>query len=197
MHFVYRIFQFWEHCWFFNTEVTKKTFSSENIMIIIFLCLKKNILIKLNILILYFSVEKCECPDGYYGYSCEDCALGYYRAPNEINPLGFFCTPCQCNGHADTCHPLTGECVILEPNRNPAGKCSETERSPDLDEDQCCQLYPDDCEIAALKALKPIKDGKCGEIERDPGLSEEECCEFYPDDCEMVDNKVSLITHHP
>ena len=85
----------------------------------------------------------------------------------------------------------------MEPNRNPAGKCSETERSPDLDENQCCQLYPDDCEIAALKALKPIKDGKCGEIERDPGLSEEECCEFYPDDCEMVDNKVSLITYHP
>ena len=25
------------------------------------------------------SVEMCTCPEGYYGYSCEDCAVGYYR----------------------------------------------------------------------------------------------------------------------
>ena len=25
------------------------------------------------------SVELCECPDGYHGFSCEDCSVGYYR----------------------------------------------------------------------------------------------------------------------
>ena len=58
----------------------------------------------------------------------ENTGMCNYRAPNEINPLGFFCTPCQCNGHAEICHPSTGECVILEPNGNPAGKCGEIER---------------------------------------------------------------------
>ena len=25
------------------------------------------------------SVEKCTCPPGFTGYSCEDCAIGYFR----------------------------------------------------------------------------------------------------------------------
>jgi len=25
------------------------------------------------------SVELCNCPAGYYGYSCESCAVGYFR----------------------------------------------------------------------------------------------------------------------
>ena len=25
------------------------------------------------------SVEFCQCPEGYHGFSCEDCSLGYYR----------------------------------------------------------------------------------------------------------------------
>ena len=25
------------------------------------------------------SVELCNCPAGYYGYSCQECDIGYYR----------------------------------------------------------------------------------------------------------------------
>lgn len=56
------------------------------------------------------AVEKCYCPPGYTGLSCEDCAPGYYRDPN--GPHGGFCIPCQCNGHADTCDCETGICNV-------------------------------------------------------------------------------------
>lgn len=56
------------------------------------------------------SVEKCYCPPGYDGNSCEDCATGYYRDPD--GPHGGFCLPCQCNGHADSCDVNTGICNV-------------------------------------------------------------------------------------
>lgn len=55
------------------------------------------------------SVEKCECPPGYTGLSCEDCAKGFYRDPN--GPFGGYCIPCDCNGHSQNCDCLTGICV--------------------------------------------------------------------------------------
>lgn len=53
-------------------------------------------------------VEKCTCPQGYVGQHCEQCALGYRRANPE---LGLFspCERCNCNGHSDTCDPVTGQ----------------------------------------------------------------------------------------
>lgn len=54
------------------------------------------------------SVERCSCPPGYTGLSCEDCAPGYYRDPD--GPYGGYCVPCQCNGHAETCDCNTGIC---------------------------------------------------------------------------------------
>lgn len=35
------------------------------------------------------SVEECECPAGYTGFSCQDCAEGYYRIKD--GPYGGFC----------------------------------------------------------------------------------------------------------
>lgn len=71
------------------------------------------------------SVERCSCPAGYIGNSCEDCAPGYYRDPN--GPHGGYCIPCQCNGHADTCDLNTGVCIVsnifyLERIAQPSGK---------------------------------------------------------------------------
>lgn len=43
-------------------------------------------------------IEKCECPPGYMGFSCESCAPGYYRDATN-GPYGH-CIPCSCNGHA-------------------------------------------------------------------------------------------------
>lgn len=60
------------------------------------------------------SAEKCECPPGYAGLSCQDCAKGYYRDPN--GPFGGYCVPCDCNGHAETCNCDTGICDNCQHN---------------------------------------------------------------------------------
>ncbi|KAG8228153.1 hypothetical protein J437_LFUL002807 [Ladona fulva] len=60
------------------------------------------------------SVEQCSCPPNYQGLSCEECAPGYYRS--KVGTYGGFCVPCQCNGHADTCDPVTGVCLDCKHN---------------------------------------------------------------------------------
>ena len=44
------------------------------------------------------------------GLSCEECAPGHYRA--QTGPYGGYCVPCNCNGHSETCDPLTGKCYV-------------------------------------------------------------------------------------
>lgn len=56
------------------------------------------------------SVEKCNCPDGYKGLSCEDCDAGYTRSLGGLY-LGT-CEPCSCNGHSNECNPDNGECIV-------------------------------------------------------------------------------------
>lgn len=62
------------------------------------------------------SVEKCSCPSGYTGLSCESCAFGYAKIiTNATSHNGVFgeqdyCGKCDCNGHSETCSPDTGEC---------------------------------------------------------------------------------------
>ncbi|XP_066461637.1 laminin subunit alpha-2 isoform X6 [Eleutherodactylus coqui] len=66
-------------------------------------------------------IEKCECPVGYSGLSCESCAPGFYRvAPASLgrrpgSTLGT-CVPCQCNGHSDMCDPQTSVCQVCKHN---------------------------------------------------------------------------------
>ncbi|KAM4688464.1 laminin subunit alpha-1 [Discoglossus pictus] len=67
-------------------------------------------------------IERCYCPPGYAGLSCQDCDSGYYREElTEINVLGARpliapCVPCQCSNHSETCDPDTGKCMSCRDN---------------------------------------------------------------------------------
>ncbi|MBZ3874023.1 Laminin subunit alpha-2, partial [Sciurus carolinensis] len=60
-------------------------------------------------------IEKCDCPVGYSGFSCETCSAGFYRLRSEPGvrtpgPTLGTCVPCQCNGHSSLCDPETSIC---------------------------------------------------------------------------------------
>lgn len=72
-------------------------------------------------------IEKCDCPIGYSGLSCEECAAGFYRlrggslasAPASRVPTAAgmgSCVQCQCNGHSSTCDPETSICQNCQDN---------------------------------------------------------------------------------
>ncbi|XP_053572558.1 laminin subunit beta-1 [Bombina bombina] len=46
---------------------------------------------------------QCPCIHGAYGRQCDVCLPGYWGFPS--------CRQCQCNGHADDCNTLNGECI--------------------------------------------------------------------------------------
>ncbi|XP_067126672.1 LOW QUALITY PROTEIN: laminin subunit alpha lam-3-like [Centruroides vittatus] len=54
------------------------------------------------------AVEKCICPLGYTGLSCELCVPGFRRV-NSTLPGGV-CQKCDCYNHAESCDAITGEC---------------------------------------------------------------------------------------
>ncbi|PNI87291.1 LAMA2 isoform 5 [Pan troglodytes] len=60
-------------------------------------------------------IEKCDCPLGYSGLSCEACLPGFYRLRSQPGgrtpgPTLGTCVPCQCNGHSGLCDPETSIC---------------------------------------------------------------------------------------
>ncbi|KAG7508024.1 laminin subunit alpha-2 isoform X5 [Solea senegalensis] len=72
-------------------------------------------------------IEKCDCPIGYSGLSCEECAAGFYRlrsgslpsAPASRVPSAAgmgSCVQCQCSGHSSTCDPETSICQNCQDN---------------------------------------------------------------------------------
>ncbi|KAM5218754.1 laminin subunit alpha-1 isoform 1-T1 [Hipposideros larvatus] len=67
-------------------------------------------------------LEKCLCPPGTAGLSCQDCAPGYYRGKlpeggdRGSYPLLAPCMPCNCNNHSDICDPETGTCLNCSDN---------------------------------------------------------------------------------
>ncbi|XP_061742141.1 laminin subunit alpha-2 isoform X4 [Nerophis ophidion] len=74
-----------------------------------------------------YEIEKCECPSGYSGLSCEECAAGFYRlrsgthasAPASRVPTAVgmgSCVQCQCSGHSTTCDPDTSICQNCQDN---------------------------------------------------------------------------------
>uniref|UniRef100_A0A8C4MQB2 Laminin subunit alpha-1 n=1 Tax=Equus asinus asinus TaxID=83772 RepID=A0A8C4MQB2_EQUAS len=67
-------------------------------------------------------IEKCLCPPGTAGLSCQDCAPGYHRGKlpegcgGGPRPLLAPCVPCTCNNHSDACDPDTGTCLNCSDN---------------------------------------------------------------------------------
>ncbi|XP_045150594.1 laminin subunit alpha-2 isoform X3 [Echinops telfairi] len=60
-------------------------------------------------------IEKCDCPQGFSGLSCETCLPGFYRLPSEPGgptpgPTLGTCAPCQCHGHSNLCDQSTSKC---------------------------------------------------------------------------------------
>lgn len=51
-------------------------------------------------------VEKCHCPPGYAGLSCEDCTFGHIKIVDNSSTHEnvTICLPCDCNGHSNSCN---------------------------------------------------------------------------------------------
>lgn len=57
-------------------------------------------------------VEKCSCPSGYTGLSCEKCDYGYVRIFKNVSQYSEqgVCIKCNCNGHSEFCDANTENC---------------------------------------------------------------------------------------
>lgn len=65
-------------------------------------------------------VEKCHCPPGYTGLSCEECTFGHIKIHDNstTHEKIMKCLPCDCNGHSNTCDVVNNECGECIHNTN-------------------------------------------------------------------------------
>uniref|UniRef100_A0A3P8SHG9 Laminin subunit alpha 2 n=1 Tax=Amphiprion percula TaxID=161767 RepID=A0A3P8SHG9_AMPPE len=112
-------------------------------------------------------IEKCDCPAGYSGLSCEECAAGFYRlrtgsltsVPASRVPTAAgmgSCVQCQCSGHSSTCDPETSICQNCQDN-------TEGDRC-----ERCAPGFygvvrgsPDDCKPCACPLSNPENNPTC------------------------------------
>ncbi|XP_062292940.1 laminin subunit alpha-2 [Scomber scombrus] len=106
-------------------------------------------------------IEKCECPAGYSGLSCEECAAGFYRlrsgslasAPASSVPTAAgmgSCVQCQCSGHSSTCDPETSICQNCQDNTE-GDRCERC--APGFY--GVVRGFPDDCKPCACPLTNP------------------------------------------
>lgn len=57
-------------------------------------------------------VERCSCPSGYTGLSCEMCDYGYVRIFKNVSEFSeeSVCVKCNCNGHSEYCDTNAETC---------------------------------------------------------------------------------------
>ena len=57
-------------------------------------------------------VEKCHCPPGYAGLSCEECQFGHIAIHDNstTHEKIIKCFPCDCNGHSNSCDVVESQC---------------------------------------------------------------------------------------
>ncbi|KAM6279709.1 laminin subunit alpha-2 [Porphyrio hochstetteri] len=100
-----------------------------------------------------YLIEKCDCPLGYSGLSCESCSPGFYRLPSSpagrtpAQSLGT-CVLCQCHGHSTMCDPETSICQNCQHNtaghhceRCGLGFYGTVQGSPDDCQPCACPLF--------------------------------------------------------
>ncbi|GAA6214860.1 laminin subunit alpha-2 isoform X1 [Lates japonicus] len=106
-------------------------------------------------------IEKCDCPIGYSGLSCEECAAGFYRlrtgsvtsASASRVPIAAgmgSCVQCQCSGHSSTCDPETSICQNCQDNTE-GDQCERC--SPGFY--GVVRGSPDDCKPCACPLTNP------------------------------------------
>ncbi|XP_053314949.1 laminin subunit alpha-2 isoform X2 [Spea bombifrons] len=120
-----------------------------------------------------YLIEKCHCPPGYSGLSCETCSAGFYRvAPTfpgrRPGPALGTCVPCECHGHSDICDPDTSVCQSCK--HNTAGDHCEScapgfygtvRGSPDDCQPCACPLPIPSNNFSPMCIMQGINDYRC------------------------------------